>query len=181
MNSKPWVKWFLLIFFVVTLTFFILSLVMDNNTIEIIAVTLITTFYHFCIRPLTGTIINLKYHNNMNFNLWWFKERKFEKNLYKILRVKRWKKLIPTYDKVAFDIKNKNIEEILGATCQAEIVHEIMLLLAFLPILLIIPYGHAAIFIVSSIICACIDLICIIVQRYNRPRLIKLYNKNLKN
>ena len=181
MNLKPWVRYYILILFVITLTFFVLSFVIDNNAIEIIAVTMVTLFYHSCIRPMTGTLIDMKYHNNMNFNLWWFRERKFEKHLFKMLKVKRWKNIIPTYDKVAFDIRNKNIEQVLGATCQAEIVHEIMFILAFVPLLLIIPYGQAAIFIISSILCAIIDLICIIVQRFNRTRLIKFYSKYLKN
>ena len=180
MNLRPWVKSYILIFLVVTLTFFIISLVIDNNVIEIIAVILITTFYHSCIRPLTGSIMDMIYHNNMNFSLWWFRERKFEKYLYKMLQVKRWKNIIPTYDKEAFDFRNKNIKEILGATCQAEVVHEIMFILAFVPLLLIIPYGQAAIFIISSIICASIDFICVIVQRFNRPRLMQLYRKYLE-
>ena len=180
MNLKPWIKYFISTFFIISLSFFILSLLIDDNTIEIIAVTLITTFYQACIRPLAGSLIIMKYHNKMNFNLWWFKERKFERLLYKILKVKRWKTAIPTYDKTAFDIKEKNIEEILGATCQAEVVHEIMCVLAFVPLLLIIPYGQALVFILTSIICAFVDCVCIIVQRYNRPRLVKLYKRIVK-
>ncbi len=179
MNFKPWIKYFISIFFVISTFFLVLSFIIDDNTIEIIAVSLITTFYHACVRPLAGLIINMRYHNKMNFNLWWFQERKFEKALYKLLLVKHWKKVIPTYDKTSFNIRDKNIEEILGATCQAEIVHEIMFLLAFVPLLLIIPYGQAVIFITTSIICACIDCPFIIVQRYNRPRLMKIYKKFL--
>lgn len=176
---KTWAKWVISIFFIIVMTFFILSFFIKNNIFEIITVTLITAFYHVCIRPLTGIIINKIYHNKMNFNLWWFKERKFEKRLYKILRVKHWKNIMPTYDKNSFDIKDKNISEVLGATCQAEVVHEIMLVLAFLPLLLIIPYGKALAFIISSVICALIDCIFIVIQRFNRPRLKRIYEKQL--
>lgn len=176
---KAWIKWIILIFFIVSTTFFILSFFIDNNTFEIFAVTLITTFYHSCIRPLTGYVVNAIYHNKINFNLWWFNERKFEKNLYKILCVKHWKNIMPTYDKSSFDIKNKSIPEILGATCQAEVVHEIMLILAFLPLLLIIPYGKILVFTISSVICALIDCVFIIIQRFNRPRLKRIYEKQL--
>jgi len=86
---------------------------------------------------------------------------------------------MPTYDKNSFDIKDKNISEVLGATCQAEVVHEIMLVLAFLPLLLIIPYGKALAFIISSVICALIDCIFIVIQRFNRPRLKRIYEKQL--
>ena len=177
MKFKKSIKWFILIFFIVSITMFNLSFFVNSNIVKTLAITFITIFYHTCIRPLTGIIIDKIYHNKMNFNLWWFKERKFEKNLYKILQVKCWKKFIPTYDKSAFDINNKNIAYVLGSTCQAEIVHEIMFVLSFLPLLLIIPYGEPIIFIITSIICALIECVFIIIQRFNRPRLKKLYNK----
>ena len=73
-----------------------------------------------------------------------------------------------------FDIKKRTLKEIIGATCQAEIVHEIIVILSFLPIILSVWFGELAVFIITSIISALIDTIFIIMQRYNRPRLIKL-------
>ncbi len=181
MNLKPWMKWAIPIFFIIASGVYIPSLFLSNNILEIVGITLITTFYHTCVRPLVGSVINATYHNKMDFNKWWFKERKIEKRLYKLLKVHKWKKFFPTYDKTAFDFKYKSIEEILGATCQAEIVHEIMFLLSFLPLLMIIPYGKAVIFIITSVVCALIESVFIIIQRYNRPRLLKIYNRGKKN
>ncbi len=180
MNLRPWMKWTIPVFFIIASGVYIPSFFVDDSVLEIVGVSLITTFYYACVRPLTGSIINAIYHNKMDFNKWWFRDRKFEKPLYKLLKVHKWKKIFPTYDKTAFDFKNKSIEEILGATCQAEVVHEIMFLLSFLPLLMIIPYGKAPVFIISSVAFALIDSVLIIIQRYNRPRLAEYRIRKIK-
>ena len=119
--------------------------------------------------------MNLKYHNTIDFNHWWFKEKRFEKYFYKILMVKKGKKFMPTYDKKSFSFQEKSLKEIIGTTCQAEIVHELMLVEALIPLILIIPYGKAIIFISTTLLCIFIELVFIIIQRYNRPRFVKLY------
>ena len=88
---------------------------------------------------------------------------------------------MPTYDKKAFDFKNQSLNKIIGATCQAEVVHELMLIESLLPLFLIIPYGRAFVFIITTIVCIFIELIFIIIQRYNRPRLLKLYQRQQKS
>lgn len=155
-----------------TIAFYILSFIYKYDWMEITAVTLLTIFFHSCVRPFTGVVIDLIYNNKMNYKRKWFKEKKFEKGLYKFLLVKKWKNFIPTYNKDQFDFNSKSIEDLIGATCQAEVIHELMFLESFIPLLLIIPYGKPLVFIITSVICAVIELIFIIVQRYNRPRLI---------
>ena len=167
-----------------SITIFTLQFFLDNDFLTVLGITLITTFYQGFLRPYTGLIINNIYHNKMNFNRWWFKERKFERTLYKILCVKKWKNKMPTYDPSSFNIYKHSLEEVIGATCQAEIVHELMLIESLLPLFLIIPFGEPLVFIITSLICVFIESIFIIMQRYNRPRLIKVYNikkQNFKN
>ncbi|MGM9971931.1 MAG: hypothetical protein ACI35W_05935 [Anaeroplasmataceae bacterium] len=105
MNIKRWMYYVIFIFGLISISVYILTFFFKYSWINILGVTLITTYYHTCIRPLTGGIINYKYHNSINWNHWWFKEHRFEKAIYKVLLVKKWKKLMPTYDKVAFDFK----------------------------------------------------------------------------
>lgn len=159
-----------------SITIFTLQFFLDNDFLTTLGITLITTFYQGFLRPYTGFIINNIYHNKMNFNRWWFKERKFEPTLYKIICVKKWKNKMPTYDPSSFNIYKHSLEEVIGATCQSEIVHELMLIESLLPLLLIIPFGEPLVFIITSLICVFIECIFIIMQRYNRPRLIKVYN-----
>ena len=161
---------------VISITIFTLQFFIDNEFLTTLGITLITTFFQGCVRPYTGLIINNIYHNRMNYNRWWFKEKRFEKTLYKILCVKKWKNKMPTYDPSAFNIYKHSLEEVIGATCQAEIVHELMLIESLLPLLLIIPFGEPIVFIITTLICVLIECVFIVMQRYNRPRLVKIYN-----
>ncbi len=137
-----------------------------------ITITIGVVFYHFAMRLLVGTTIDLIFHNEMNYQGAWFKERKFEKKLYKLLRVRKWAKKVPTYSPDTFSPEKHTWEGILKATCQSEIVHEAIILFSFLPLFLIIPFGTPLVFILTSLGSAMVDTVFVIVQRYNRPKLL---------
>ena len=58
------------------------------------------------------------------------------------------------------------------ATCQSELVHETIMLLSFVPLLAIGRYGAAAVFIITSAAAALFDSLFVVVQRFNRFRLL---------
>ncbi len=147
-------------------------LFMPYSFLLTICITLGIFSYHFVMRLLVGTLINGIFHNKIDYNLWWFKERRFEARLYKRLKVRNWAKKIPTYSPDTFSYKKHSWEEIAMATCQAEIVHEIIAVLSLLPILFIIPFGSALVFILTSVASALFDLVFVVVQRYNRPKIL---------
>lgn len=60
----------------------------------------------------------------------------------------------------------------------AELVHEIIVVLSFVPILASIPFGGLVVFVITSVLAACFDAIFIAIQRYNRPRIVKLINND---
>ena len=165
---------FLFIGFLTTLPF---SIVTNNIILEIITITLGVSLYHFVMRLLVGTIVNSIMNNKGNPGCFWFREKSFEDKLYKFLRVRNWKKYVPTYDPEIFNTSNKSVEELIGATCQAELVHEVIIVLSLAPILLIPFLGGAIAFIVTSILSMLIDLVFVIIQRYNRPRLIRVKSR----
>lgn len=73
-----------------------------------------------------------------------------------------------------FDLEQNSAESLLHNIAMAELGHRIIMVLSFVPLILIIPYGTPAVFIITSV-CAClIDLKYVIIQRYNRPRVLKL-------
>ena len=68
--------------------------------------------------------------------------------------------------------------------CGAEVVHEIIMVLSFIPLLFAIPFGVFPVFFITSVIASLVDFVFVIVQRYNRPRIIKLIrhkNNSCKN
>ena len=138
------------------------------------AITFGTAFYHFAMRLVVGHLINAIFHNKMNANRWWFQERKFEPKLYQWLRVKKWKKHMPTYNPKDYSLNEHSPEEIVQVTCQAEIVHEVIMVLSFVPVVFIIWFDSLAAFLITSCIAFLIDSAFVILQRYNRPRLRKI-------
>ena len=145
-----------------------------HNAILTLAITFGTISYHFIMRLLTGRIINLLLHNRVDYRKRWFQVRPFEQKLYKKLRVKKWKGHIATYDPSCFDIRIHSWDEIAQATCQAELVHEVIIVLSFLPVAGAIPFGALPAFVITSVLAAGLDAMFVAIQRYNRPRIIKL-------
>ena len=84
---------------------------------------------------------------------------------------------MPTYDPSLFDPKLHSWEEIAQAMCQAELVHETIVVLSFLPLLGAIPFGSFGVFLITSVLAALYDLSFVIMQRFNRPRIMKLIAK----
>ncbi len=157
---------------------FLLSVILYIKTNSVIlfslAITLGTTWYHFFMRLFVGLCFHAVFRGNMNHRHRWFREHRFEPSLYRFLRVKAWKKHIPTFDPKLYSLKEHTPIELVGATCQAEVVHETIFLLSFLPLFLIIPFGEPLVFILTSVIAALVDTVFIILQRFNRPRLLRL-------
>ena len=91
--------------------------------------------------------------------------------VYEALKVKRWKRRMPTYDNALFDPRLHTWDEVAQAMCQAELVHETIALLSFLPIAAGLRFGAYPVFIVTSVLSAGYDLLFVMMQRYNRQRI----------
>ena len=112
------------------------------------AITLGTISYHLVMRLLVGGIVTITMNNHL-----------------------------PTYAPESFSPEKHTFDEIAQAMCQSEIVHEINMVLSFPPLLASLWFGSFAVFCITSIAAACFDLLFVIVQRYNRPRIVKIAEK----
>ena len=88
--------------------------------------------------------------------------------------MKKWKGRVPAYRPDFFDLSRHTPDEVAQAMCQAEITHEILLPLSFLPIFAAIWVGAFPAFVITSVISAGLELVFIVTQRFNRPRIIKM-------
>ena len=141
------------------------------------AITFGTCFYHFGMRLLAGHLINGRMRNRADYRKPWYQLHPFEMRFYKTLKVKKWKGSMPTYDPTVFDPKLHSWDEIAQAMCQAEIVHEVIIVLSFIPLFFAIPFGTFGVFLITSLLAACYDAAFVIMQRFNRPRILKLLEK----
>lgn len=142
-----------------------------------IVITAGTISYHFWMRLFVGYVFNLVLNNKVDYHKKWFRVGKAEQKLYKIIKVKKWKKYFPTYDPNVFDKKQHSWHEIAGAMCQSELVHETIAVLSFLPIVSSIWFGATFVFVLTSLFSALFDLTFVILQRYNRPRVFQMLSR----
>lgn len=163
---------------VLTSSFVGLYLLFPLGWIETLAITTGTCFYHFAMRLAVGAAwIPFQKHDPQSR---WFREKPFEKKLYKALNVKRWKAHAPTYDPDTFDMTKHTLSEIAVAMCHSELVHETIAVLSFLPLLAAIPFGEFPIFLITSLLAALYDLSFVMLQRYNRPRILRVMKRKYK-
>ena len=152
-----------------------------NRLLFSTAITFGTIFYHLGMRLAVGSFIDAKYHNQMNYTGWWFRERAFERSFYEKIRVQKWKGWMPTFTPKNFQLRRDAIPEIVQATCQAEVVHEVNMVLSFVPVIFSIWFGSLEVFLITSCIAFIFDGLFVMIQRYNRPRLIQLIRRKKSN
>lgn len=143
-----------------------------------LAVTLGTTAYHFDIRLLVGFLYNARMKNRADHRKKWYQLHPWENRLYQFLRVKAWKDKLPTYDPLMFSRESRTWDEIAQAMCQSELVHETNIVLSFVPVIASKWFGSFDVFLITSICGGLFDLLFVIMQRYNRPRVIKIASRN---
>lgn len=142
-------------------------------------ITAFTIMYHFWVRIIMGNVSKL-FKKHINYKQWLFKERKFEKKLYKILRVKDWKGKALTYNPESFSLKEHSLEEIANTMAKSEVDHWINEAISLSTMLFAILWGEFWIFCLTAFAAMIFDSQFIIIQRYNRPRIVKIIDRENK-
>ncbi len=150
----------------------------DNNIILWIGVTCFTIMYHLWLRIIMGNVTKLF---KIKYTMPWFKELPFEKKLYKLLKVKSWKNKALTYNPELFSLKNYSLTDIANTMCKAEIDHEINILISLSTLLFSIMWGVFWIFVITAFLAILFDSQFIAIQRYNRPRIVRLIKRQSKS
>lgn len=154
--------------------FGILNIIFDAGVWLSLAITFATITYHFLMRLIVGFVFDRVMNNKVDYTRSWFQIRPWEQKFYHVMKVKKWKNKMPTYDPDAFSPEKHTWDEIAQAMCQAELVHETIVVLSFLPIFMTKWWGAFGVFLVTSICAVLLDLSFVIMQRYNRPRVLRL-------
>lgn len=152
-----------------------------NESIAILwtGITAFTITYHFWVRIILGNVSKL-FRKHINYKQWWFKERKFEKGLYKFLKVKDWKGKALTYNPEQFDLKENSLEKIVNTMTKSEVDHWINEIISITTMFFGLIWGKTWIFVLTAIAAMIFDGQFIVIQRYNRPRIVKILEKENK-
>ncbi len=152
----------------------------ENNIFLWIGITAFTITYHFWGRIIFGNISKL-FKKYINYNQWWFKEKWFEKKLYEILRVKKWKGKALTYNPEQFDLKTNSLDQIANTMVKSEIDHWINVVLSISTMFFGLIWGETWIFVITALAAMIFDGQFIVIQRYNRPRVLKILERRNKS
>lgn len=142
-----------------------------------LAITFGTVSYHLVMRLLVGGAFQAVMQNRADLRKRWYRVGRREMAVYEALKVKRWKRRMPTYDNALFDPRLHTWDEVAQAMCQAELVHEAIVLLSFLPLTMTPVFGAMPVFLLTSLAAACFDTLFVLMQRYNRPRILALLER----
>ena len=124
--------------------------------------------------------------SNFDYTVFPYRPFRWEQNgeIYRLLHIQRWKDRVPDMSKYVKTMFTKEIvsprdpeftRRLILETCVAELIHYILILLSpIFPQYMPGVYGDVAMLVYSLG-----NLPFILIQRYNRPRLIKLMEKQL--
>ncbi|MBQ8000952.1 MAG: hypothetical protein IJ298_06980 [Ruminococcus sp.] len=151
------------------------SNILNSSVLLWAGITCFTIMYHLWLRIIMGNVTKLF---KVSYKQWWFKERAFESKLYSLLKVKNWKGKALTYNPELYDIKNRTLGQIADTTAKSELDHWVNVLIALSTVCFGIIWGQVWIFAVTAFFAAVFDSQFIIIQRYNRPRLVRLISRS---
>ncbi len=153
------------------------SSVYQNDVVLWVGIVSFMIIYHFGLRLLEGAITNKL---SINYAHPWYKTKKFEKRLYKTLKVRKWKDKVLTFEPDKYDFKNRTLDELATTMAKSELDHWINEVISLSSILFIFIWGCAPAFIITAIIAMLFDAQFIVVQRYNRPIVLRLMKRKDK-
>lgn len=133
--------------------------------------------YHFGLRIFMGNVtkrFKINPHNP------WYTQRKFEKPLYKLLRVRKWKDKVLTFDPESFNFQNRTLPQLATTMAKSELDHWINEIISVISIFFTFLWGCFPAFFISAIAAMIFDAQFIIVQRYNRPIVLRLMARREK-
>lgn len=142
-------------------------------------ITAFTIMYHFGMRIIMGNVTKL-FKKHITYKQWCFKERKFEKKLYQKLKVKKWKGKAITYNPETFSLKEHSLEEIANTMAKSELDHWVNEAISVSTIFFSAIWGQFWIFLITALCAMAFDSQFIIMQRYNRPRILIAMQKEKK-
>lgn len=161
--------------------FGILWRTLHGSLYETLAITFGTVAFHLAIRLAVGELFSIFMKNRADYRKRWYQIAPWEQKLYKCLRVKAWKGKMPTYDPESFSTKTHTWEELAQTMCQAELVHEVNMVLSFVPLIASCWFGAFPVFLITSICAAMYDGLFVVMQRYNRGRILKIIDRKAPN
>lgn len=148
-----------------------------NRAFTALGITAVVICYHFTTRLVMGSIFDGVHSSYFKPDSFRFQEMRFEKKLYKVIGVRKWKKFLPVVDEERFALKMNTYDTLIGETCRMEAMHWMNALISLASVMFSTLFRATPVFVVTAIVGVLVELALISVQRYNRPRFRKMVDK----
>ncbi len=171
----------------------ILNCVFGNYNVgyvEIVGLILLAIVLSIIIDGICALFVRAIKVKEFNYNNTFFKEKKFERKFYEKLKIRAWKDKIPELGKTLKFFDKTKVQEkassdylmgFINETCIAELMHTLSLFCAFLLLIFLPKQYFWGISFPVCIINFFLQIPPIIVQRYNRPKLLLAYKRTKRN
>lgn len=143
----------------------------DSVAVLWTGITAFTVMYHFWVRIILGNVTKLF---RIDYRQRWFREHKFEKKLYGFLRVREWRDKVLTYNPDSFLMEKNSLEQIANTMAKAETDHWINEIVSVTTMFFPLLWGAFPIFFITALAAMLFDAQFILVQRHNRPKVVRL-------
>lgn len=127
--------------------------------------------YHFGLRILMGKL-TVCFPISPRWRL--FRPLAIEPKFYQLLRVKQWKRHVLTFEPENFDLQTRSLEQVAQTMCKSELDHWINEIISLTSIAFALLWGQLPIFLATALAAMVFDAQFIVVQRYNRPKVLRL-------
>ncbi len=157
-----------------------------SNTLEIFAFTALAVIVSILLDGLCAYALRQIPERKLNHESFWFKERAWERKFYEKTLIRKWKDIIPElggvlkyFDKshVKPQIDSKYIKKFIAETCYGEIMHLLAIFVAPAILFILPPRFLLTVSLPVLVVNILLQIPPIMVQRYNRPKLVLAYKR----
>jgi len=148
-----------------------------NNAILWCGIVSFMILYHFGLRIFMGKVTKLM---KIDYRHPWFKRHSFEAVLYRLLCVRKWKDKVLTFEPELYDFRNRTPEQLACTMAKSETDHWINEAISIVSIFFALIWGCLPAFLITAAAAMIFDAQFIIVQRYNRPIVLKVMERQNK-
>ncbi|MCH5205597.1 MAG: hypothetical protein J1F09_01505 [Oscillospiraceae bacterium] len=143
----------------------------------VIGVLAMIVSYHIIVRLVIEMACEAAMKNGVDPSAEWYETSDAEQSFYKAVGMRRIKSRLPKLDETDFTLRKQSVEDIIDATCRVEVRHEVNMIASFLVMFATIFFGNVWLYLLTSLAAALFDFSFVAVQRYNRPRLVRVAKK----
>ena len=149
----------------------------ENEIILWVGIVSFMILYHFGLRILMGNVTKFF---GVSREMSIFRQRSFEKKIFKLLRIREWKDKVLTFDPASFDFKNRTLSQLADTMARSELDHWINEIISVVSIFFFLIWGCFPAFFITAVAAMIFDAQFILVQRYNRPIVLRLMERREK-